>query len=166
MIPGDGAIHHICWKLIFFCGSQTSFMKSRRDVVQIPHVAPRSPHTDLHRCYRITWQRCGPVPAKVNRVVLWFIHRWYILKVDGSHSDCAPRSPGQSAVTAAADGSLKKHDNADQLLTWLATVICGLLSGCCLPTLRTAGKWSEVISMLSRGVSTGSMPNCGCEGYR
>lgn len=146
-------------KINFFCGSQTSFMKSRRDVVQIPHVAPRSPHTDLHRCYRITWHCCGLVRAKINRVVLWFIHRWYILKVDGSHSDCAHCSPGQSAVTAAADGSLKKRDNADQLLTWLATVIC------CLD-VASQHYGQLIISMLSRDVSTGSMPNCGCEGCR
>lgn len=67
------------------------FIKSCRDAVQIPHMAPRTLHTTLHRCYCITWQHYRRMwwRAKVNRVVVWFIQRWYILKASSSHSNSA-----------------------------------------------------------------------------
>lgn len=116
------------------------FMKSGCDVVQIPHVAPRTLHAALHRCYRITWQHYRRMWAKINRVVVWFIHRWYILKASSSYSN------GTACSRHAGCRRLfKKKKKKRLLLTQLATVTCSRLSGCCPPRLQTVEKWPKII---------------------
>lgn len=77
------------------------FIKSYHDVMQIAHMAPRSLHTTLHRCYHITWQHYRRMwsRAKINRVVVWFIQRWYIFKANSSYGKFTACSLCQSVVT-------------------------------------------------------------------
>lgn len=89
------------------------FIKSCLDVVQIPHMAPRTLHTTLHRCYHITWQHYRRMwsEAKINRDVVWFIPRWYILKTDSSYSNSAAYSLCQTLLQMAPMGKWLKKIN-------------------------------------------------------
>lgn len=87
------------------------FIKSCHDVMQIAHMAPTSLHTTLHRCYHITWQhyrRTGS-QAKINRVVVWFIQRSYIIY--SSYSKFTACSLCQSVVSSDT------HDSSSRWLT-------------------------------------------------
>lgn len=73
-------------------------MKSRRDAAQILHVASRTLHTALRRCYHVMWQWRG---GQNTQALLWFAHRQRVRPLN-------PPTDGYGEQTALTEVFFKK----------------------------------------------------------